>query len=165
MAQAEQELPKVRRYVLFRLGGEEFGLPIEKVDTVVAYIPPTPVPRSPDIVDGVVNLRGRIIPVVDLRRRFRVPSAEAHNPRILVAESSVGPVGLMVDSASEVVEIDESEVVPAPEAVLTPETSEAFQGVVTRGERLVILLDLDRALAGTGGMPERSDDPMAQEGD
>lgn len=136
-----------RRYVLFRLGREEFGLPIEKVDSVIAFIEPTPVPGAPDVVEGVVNLRGRVIPVVDLRRRFQVPVDEnANAPRILVAESASGPVGLVIDAANEVAEIDLEDVRPAPDAVLTPETAEAFEGVVSRRDRLVILIDLDRAL-------------------
>ncbi|HEX9093398.1 MAG TPA: chemotaxis protein CheW [Coriobacteriia bacterium] len=136
-----------QQYVLFRLGPEEYGLPIAKVSSIIRYEPATPVPRAPASIDGVINLRGRVIPIVNLSQRlFGTDFEPTSTSRIVVAEGEGGPVGLAVDGASEVATIAPDEIMPPPETVLTTETAEAFQGVARYGERLVILLDLDKAL-------------------
>lgn len=137
----------VRQYVIFRLGPEEYGLPIAKVSTIIRYEPATPVPRSPEVVDGVINMRGRVIPVVNLARKFfDTDFHPSPASRIIVAEGEAGQVGLAVDAASEVVSIALADILDAPEMALTPETAEAFEGVARCGDRLIILLDLDKAL-------------------
>jgi purine-binding chemotaxis protein CheW len=136
-----------RQYVLFRLADEQYGLPIEVVSSIIRWEAPTPVPHAPKAVDGVINLRGRVIPVVNLKRRLLDSDFEpAPTSRIVVAEGEGGAVGLAVDAASEVAWIAADEVRPAPENALTPETAEAFEGVASHAGRLVILLNLDRAL-------------------
>jgi len=136
-----------RQYVLFQLSAEEYGLPVSAVRSIVRYEAPTHVPRAPDGVQGVLNLRGQVIPVVDLGERLlgRViePTAAA---RIIVIESEFGLVGLAVDSASEVVTIPASDIRPAPEAALVEETRAAFEGVVPLGDRLVVLIDPEKVL-------------------
>ena len=135
------------QYVIFRLGEEEYGLPIEQVSSIIRYEPATPVPRAPRSVDGVINLRGRIIPVVNLKRKLLDQEFEPTGvSRIVVAEGEAGMVGLVVDAANEVATIDLGEVRPTPEMALSAETMEAFEGVANHGARLVILLNLDRAL-------------------
>jgi len=139
-----------QQYVLFRLGPEEYGLPIAKVSSIIRHEAATPVPRAPAAVDGVINLRGRVIPVVNLSQRlFGAPFEPTPASRIVVAEGEAGPVGLAVDSASEVAAIADADIMPPPETVLTSETAEAFQGVARHDDRLVILLDLDKALPRT----------------
>jgi len=139
-----------KQYVLFRLGPEEYGLPIEKVSSVIRFEAATPVPRAPRSVDGVINLRGRVIPVVNLSEKlFGTDFHPTPVSRIVVAEGEAGLVGLAVDAASEVVSIEGAEIMPPPETVLTTETAEAFEGVAKCGERLIILLDLDKALPRT----------------
>ena len=139
-----------RTFVLFRLGPEEFGLAIEKVRSIVRYEKATPVPRAPEMVQGVVNLRGQVVPLLDLSRRLRkvdfVPTAAS---RIIVAEGEAGVVGLAVDAASEVASIAVSAIKPPPESVLTEETAHVFEGVTERDGGLVILLDLDQAVPRT----------------
>jgi purine-binding chemotaxis protein CheW len=138
---------ETRQYVLFRLGPEEYGLPIAKVSSIIRYESTTPVPRSPDVVDGVINLRGRVIPVVNLARKlFDNEFHPTPSSRIVVAESESGAVGLAVDSASEVVTLVVADILPPPETALTAETAESFEGVAHHGDRLIILLDLDKAL-------------------
>jgi len=135
------------RYVIFRIGAEEYGLPVTAVNSIIRYEQATPVPRAPQGVLGVINLRGRVIPVVDLRLRFSAtPFAPTPGSRIVVAEGAAGPVGLAVDSASEVAELPAEEVRPVPEGVLSIETQRAFTGVVERDGSLVILVDLDQAV-------------------
>jgi purine-binding chemotaxis protein CheW len=131
-----------RQYVLFRLGTEEYGLPIERVQSIIRYEVPTPVPHAPEFVEGVINLRGQVIPVLDLALRLLGSPLE----RIVVAESDSGLVGLAVDSANEVATIAIDAIMEPPASALTAETAEAFEGVANHGERLVILLDPEKAL-------------------
>jgi len=134
-------------YVLFRLGDEEYGLPVTSVNSIIRYEEATPVPRSPEAVLGVINLRGRVIPVIDLMRRFRGTSfVPGPTSRIVVAEGSSGPVGVAVDAASEVTVIESELIKPVPEGTLGSDTARAFAGVVERDGSLVILLDLDEAV-------------------
>lgn len=135
-------------YVIFRLGDEEYGLPVERVSGIIRYEPATPVPRAPVAVLGVINLRGRVIPVIDLRLRFSgVPFVEGPQTRIVVSEGDAGPVGIVVDSASEVASFDVAGIRPVPDGVLAHDTMRAFTGVVERVEgHLVILLDLEQAV-------------------
>lgn len=136
-----------RQYVLFRIGAEEYGLPIEKVSSIIRYEPSTRVPRAPVSVEGVINLRGRVIPVVNLGKRlFDSEFTPSPHARIVVAEGEGGSVGLVVDAASEVATVEGDAVMPPPATALSPETSEAFEGVVHYQGRLVILLDLDAAI-------------------
>lgn len=137
----------VKSVVIFRLGSEEYGLAIERVQSIIRFEASTPVPRAPDIVMGVINLRGQVIPVVDLTLRFLQESFQpSPTSRIIVAEGEVGVLGLAVDSASEVVSIPLASIKPAPESVLTTDTATAFEGVAEYGGNLVILIDLDRAV-------------------
>lgn len=134
-------------YVIFRLGDEEYGLPVEVVNSIIRYEPATPVPRSPDAVLGVINMRGGVVPVVDLKRRFRGTRFEpGPASRIVVAEGVAGPVGLAVDAAHEVASIEDSELRPVPDGVLSSDTARAFKAVVEREGALTILLELDEAM-------------------
>lgn len=147
-------------YVVFRLGAEEYGLPVSTVNSIIRFEEATPVPRAPKSVLGVINLRGRIIPVVDLKMRFSgEPFVAEAQSRIVVAEGASGLVGVAVDAANEVVEFSEDASRPVPEGVLSADTARAFTGVVEREGSLVILLDLDEAVprgeyAGTPGFGE-----------
>ncbi len=134
-------------YVLFRLGDEEYGIGIEKVRSIIRYEEPTVVPRAPASIQGVVNLRGKVIPVLDLTKRMQLGEfAPGPAARIVVAEGSGGMVGLAVDAASEVVTIPEEDIKPAPEGAVTADTEAMFAGVAEVGEKLVILLELDAAV-------------------
>lgn len=136
-----------KQYVLFRLCDEEYGLPIASVRSIIRYEEPTPVPYAPEGVEGVFNLRGQVLPLIDLGRRLRGESiAPTPTSRIIVADSELGPVGLAVDLVHEVANIPLSEIRPAPQAALAGETADAFEGVASFGDRLVILLDPDKAL-------------------
>lgn len=136
-----------RQYVLFHVGSEEYGLPISKVSSIIRYEPATPVPRAPAAVEGVINLRGRVIPVIDLGKRlFDTALEHTATSRIVVAEGEAGAVGLAVDGASEVATVEIGQILPPPETALSSETTDAFEGVVEHEGRLVILLDLDKAV-------------------
>ncbi len=144
IATADQE---ARSFVVFRLGSEEYGLAIERVQSIIRFEPTTPVPRAPEAVMGVINLRGQVIPVVDLARRFSNGSfVPTPTSRIVVTEGEAGTVGLAVDAASEVVTIPLADIQAAPDSVLSADTVEAFEGVADRDGKLVILIDFDRAV-------------------
>lgn len=136
-----------RQYVLFRLCGEEYGLPIESVQSIIRYEDPTPVPHAPAGVEGVFNLRGQVLPLIDLGRKLRGERIQATpSSRIIVAEAGMGPVGLAVDVVHEVASLPLEEIRPAPQGAVGGEMADAFEGVANYADRLVILLDPQRAL-------------------
>lgn len=151
-------------HLLFLLGEGEFGLSVANVTGIVRYEEPTPVPRSPDSVRGVVNLRGKVIPVLDLGERLGVGRLDpGRAARIVVAESSVGPVGLAVDATREVVDIPREALSPAPEGAVAPESSAMVSGVAEVQGRLVILLELDAVMPRTGNENTDEDPPSGEE--
>jgi purine-binding chemotaxis protein CheW len=130
----------------FRIGRETFGVPISLVHEIVRVPDITSVPEAPDYVEGVINLRGKIISVVDLRKRFGETEIKAHKKnRILVVEVSGKLVGLMVDAASEVLKIPPSEV-DLPPNVFEEGELNYVTGVGKLQSRLIILIDLTKIL-------------------
>jgi len=139
-------MDKELQVVGFRIGRETFGLPIASVREIVRVPEITSVPNAPDYIEGVINLRGRIIPVVDLRKRFGEKSLEASKKnRIVVVEMENRAIGLLVNSASEVLKIPPSEI-EAPQSVFQEGELNYISGVGKLKGRLVILLDLTRVL-------------------
>lgn len=143
----ESESSGTRQYVLFSLCAEVYGLPIASVQSIIRYEQPTPVPHAPEGVEGVFNLRGQVLPLIDLGRRLRGQAIEVTPAsRVVVVEAGVGPIGLAVDLVHEVASLPVSDIRPAPEGALGGEMADAFEGVANYGDRLVILLDPDKAL-------------------
>ncbi|MBI5893002.1 MAG: chemotaxis protein CheW [Deltaproteobacteria bacterium] len=133
--------------VTFKIGKEEFSVDILKVQEIIRTMEITRVPRSPEFVEGVINLRGKVIPVIDLRKRFGLSKIEhGHDTRIIVVESTGRTVGMVVDSVSEVLRLDASTVEPPPEIVGGVD-SEYIDGVGKLEDRLIILLNLDKVLS------------------
>jgi methyl-accepting chemotaxis protein len=123
------------------------GVPIGLVREIVRMMEITAVPDAPDYVEGVINLRGRIIPVIDLRKRFREPGIAAHKRnRILVAELEGRLVGLIVDAANEVLKIAPSEIEPPPELLRENDLS-YVTGLGKRAGKLIILVDVEKILS------------------
>ena len=130
----------------FRIGRETFGLPISIVREIVRVPEITTVPNAPDHIEGVINLRGKIVPVIDLRKRFRSDSATPHNKnRVVVVEAEGRLVGLIVSSASEVLRIPPSEI-EGPQNVFQEGDPSCVTGVAKQNGRLVILLDIHKIL-------------------
>ena len=133
--------------VTFSTGDEEFGVDILRVQEIIRTMAITKVPKAPEFVEGVINLRGKVIPIIDLRRRFGLQSkAHDKHTRIIVIEINTMIVGFVVDSVSEVLRIPASTVEPPPPVVAGLE-SEYISGVGKLEDRLLILLDLDRLLS------------------
>jgi purine-binding chemotaxis protein CheW len=136
-----------RQLVVFQLGAEFYGVEIARVHEIIRLQTVTRVPRAPSFVEGVINLRGKVIPVVDLRRRFGLPTAEhTRASRIVVVELGDQVVGVVVDGVSEVLRVSGATVEP-PSPVVAGVDSEYIHGIAKLDDRLVILLDLDRVLA------------------
>ena len=130
----------------FRIGRETFGVPIALVHEIVRVPEITAVPDSPDYVEGVINLRGKIISVIDLRKRFGEKElVRSRKNRILVTEADAKLVGLIVDAASEVLKIPESEIEPPP-PVFGEGDVNYVTGLGKLQGRLIILIDLTKVL-------------------
>lgn len=132
--------------VTFRIGEEEFGVDILAVQEIIRLMQITMVPRAPEFIEGVINLRGKVIPVVNMRARF---NKEEHVPdsstRIVVMELGQKIVGFLVDGVSEVLRIPEN-TVEDPPPVVAGIGSEYIRGIGKLDNRLLILLDLDHLL-------------------
>jgi purine-binding chemotaxis protein CheW len=135
------------QFVVFELGQERYGAPIERVREIIRPPEITRVPRAPEFVEGVINLRGRIVPVVNLRRRFGFPECAAtHATRIVVVVDEAGAtVGLVVDAVAEVARIHPDAVEPAG-AIVASLDNDFLRGIVKRPDDLIVLLDVDRVL-------------------
>lgn len=137
---------KIIQLVSFKLGKEEFGVDILKVQEINRMLEITELPNAPEFVEGIVNLRGRIIPVVDLKKRLHLPSKKHDNStRIIVVELHGKTVGFIVDEVSEVLRIKSNITEPPPEMVAGIE-HDYITAVAKLNERLLILLDLNKIL-------------------
>lgn len=133
--------------VTFRIGEEEFGVDILAVQEIIRLMQITMVPRAPEFIEGVINLRGKVIPVINMRRRFNKPQVEPDSStRIVVMELEQKIVGFLVDGVSEVLRIPES-TVEDPPPVVAGIGSEYIRGIGKLDNRLLILLDLDHLLS------------------
>jgi purine-binding chemotaxis protein CheW len=133
--------------VTFRIGEEEFGVNILQVQEIIRMLDITKVPKAPDFVEGVINLRGKVIPIIDLRKRFGLPARERDKmSRIIVVEIGTTVVGFIVDAVSEVLRLPASTVEPPPPVVAGLD-AEYISGVGKLDDRLLIMLDMDRLLS------------------
>ncbi len=148
--QAEKQL------VVFNLASEAYGVDIGAVREIVRMQEVTRVPRTPEFVEGVINLRGKVIPVVDLRRRFGLPVGEKNKDnRTVVVDINGQDIGIIVDAVTEVLRIPVSCVQPLSEIVTTA-GSDCLLGIARLKQRLIILLDLPQVFSGAekGLLPE-----------
>jgi purine-binding chemotaxis protein CheW len=133
--------------VSFKIGDEEFGVDILKVQEINRMVEVTRVPNAPEYVDGVINLRGKVIPIVDLRRRFGMQRKEHDkNTRIVVVELNGKIVGFVVDAVSEVLRIPKS-VTEQPPPIVAGIDADYITAVGKLEDRLLILLDLERVFS------------------
>jgi purine-binding chemotaxis protein CheW len=133
--------------VTFSIGDEEFGVEILKVQEIIRMLEITKVPKAPPFVEGVINLRGKVIPILDLRKRFGLDSrSHDKNTRIIVIEINSMIVGFIVDSVSEVLRLPANTVEPPPPVVAGLD-SDYISGVGKLEDRLLIMLDLNRLLS------------------
>lgn len=134
------------QFVTFILMDEVYGINVMQVQEVLRVTEIAPVPGAPAYVLGIINLRGNVVTVIDTRKRFGLPSSEVDDSsRIVVIESENQVVGILVDAVAEVVELHEGDIDAAPN-VGTEDSSRYIQGVATREDGLLILVDLNKLL-------------------
>lgn len=132
--------------VVFQLAGETYGVDINHVQEIIRMQNITEIPGTLAFIEGVINLRGRVIPVIDLHKRFNLPLADiTQNTRIMVVELEQMTVGMIVDSVSEVLRLPATSIEPPPPMISSIDVA-YLQGVGKWNERLIILLDLNRVL-------------------
>jgi purine-binding chemotaxis protein CheW len=142
-----------QQLVVFDLANEHYGVNISAVESIIKMQAITAVPRAPSFVEGVTNLRGSVVPVIDLRQRFGLPAGEeTKETRIVVVEMGGTTVGMVVDGVSEVLSVTEEDIEPPSPIVMTIDSA-FITGIAKVDDRLIILLDLGRVLS-TG---ERAD--------
>jgi purine-binding chemotaxis protein CheW len=131
--------------VSFILDKEEYGVEVLKVREIIRMPSITRVPNTPHYVEGVINLRGKVIPIISLRKRFSLDLTENDSrTRIMVMDMTNELTGFIVDSVAEVIRIDATEIQPAPPVVAGSVDQEYLSGVINRDDRLLVLLDLER---------------------
>ncbi|MEI8133137.1 MAG: chemotaxis protein CheW [Leptolinea sp.] len=136
-----------KQIVIFELANESYGVDIADVESIVKMQAITTVPHAPSFVKGITNLRGKVLPVIDLRQRFSLPiQLPTKESRIVVVSLDYMIVGMVVDSVSEVLTIQDTDIEPTPRMV-TSVDSEFITGICKLDERLVILLDLGMVLS------------------
>lgn len=135
-----------KQFLTFHLAGEEYGMEIERVQEIKGYAPVTPLPNSPAHVRGVLNLRGVIVPVVDLRRRLGLAAVEyTRRNAIIVAVLGARLVGMVVDEVSDVIDLLPAEMQEPPAGAMS--ACGCVKGLARVGDRLLILLDVARVVA------------------
>lgn len=133
----------------FRVGNAMYAIDILRIKEIIRPLKLTPVPKAPAFVEGVINLRGTVIPVVDLRKRFEVDRIDQdRRTRIIISVVAGKAVGLVVDEVAEVRRYTRQEVQAAPQFIKTAE-AEFFLGICRRDDELIMILDLERILAST----------------
>jgi len=140
------------QFLTFVLGGEEYGVTILQVQGIQGWDRVTPIPNTPDFILGVINLRGAIVPIVDLRRRFGMPAAEFGPTTVVIVvrvaqeNRNERTLGLVVDAVSEVCNVNAADKKPAPDFGSHIKT-DFVKGLATVDKRMVILLDIDRLVS------------------
>lgn len=138
-----------KQYVIFRLNNEEFGVDIDSVREIVQIQEITKLPQSSQLIEGIINLRGLIIPIVDLKKRFYdVPTEIGENSRIIIIAFDNQVVGVIADEVSEVLRLNEELIAPPPSLVKQISASCGLKGIGKYEKRLIILLDLSQAFNG-----------------
>lgn len=144
---------KIRQLIIFSVSEEEFAVDITHVQEVIRLPKVTLVPNAPEFIEGVIHLRGRIIPVIDLRKRLKIAGHKEQQSiydkytRVLIVLYEGKWIGFIVDRITEILKIPESNVKPTPDLVLEHIGAEYFDGIVREDDRLIILLNLSRVLA------------------
>lgn len=148
MEEGRKTLAKLAQFVVFNLGGEEYGLEILDVREIVKTGQITMVPNMPDFIRGIINLRGKIVVVIDLEKRFLLQrEGEYTGKHIIISLAKENMFGLLVDEVTEVLRLPEEAVKSAPELITEKIDSKYLTGVGTVEDRLIILLDVAKVLS------------------
>ncbi len=156
---------ELTKLVTFRLGDDLFAADIFSVERVLRHTPPTPVPDLPPWIEGVIEYQSRVVPVIDLRRRFELAEAPIRTEtRIVVFNTAAEWVGAVVDAVVEVAAVEAGQIV-APPVFFRGLAGEYLKGIAKWEDRLVIVLDMERLLATTDRLVfERGEAEVTQHG-
>lgn len=133
--------------VVFKLGSDDYCVPVSQAREIQLYTNPTRIPNTPDFVEGVINLRGQIIPILDLKKRFGSGITDiTATTKIIIIDMDGELLGILVDSVSEVLKTPQSRFEPPPPAVRTSINNNYISGIGKIDNRLLILLDLAKVL-------------------
>lgn len=161
---AHQDSGAIIQLVSFHLVGEQFALPIHDTREITLMMDITPVPSAPDFVEGVINLRGQILPIIDLRKRFELePKPYDADTRIIICQLSGNMVGLVVDAIHEVMRVPENSITPAPQIVAGGIGNEYIKGITHQGKDMIILINLGKVFSKgeLGSLEELQDETQA----
>lgn len=135
-----------KKYVIFKLGEEEYGIDIMKVKEVTEYKETVKVPNTPDFVEGIINLRGDVTPIISLKRRFKLNhDTTLESTRVIVVNLEDRLVGFIVDDASQVLSLDDNQIDSAPE-IVSGIGKKYIEGIGKVDDRMIIMLDLLQVL-------------------
>lgn len=149
MKPAKQVHLQTREFLSFNLGAEEYGIDILKVQEIRGYEKPTRMAGVPDFIKGVVNLRGIIVPIVDLRIKFNLATVEYNEFTVVIVLNVSGRVvGIVVDGVSDVISLSPEQIKPTPEFSAHLNTSHVI-GLGTLDERMLILMDIEQLMSGS----------------
>jgi purine-binding chemotaxis protein CheW len=132
--------------VVFTIGNESYGVDVESVESIIKMQEITRLPHAPEFVEGVTNLRGSVVPIIELRKRFGLPSEEStRETRIMIVNMNNNQVGMVVDAVTQVVRISPEAIEPAPQMAITVDSA-FIKGIAKLEDMLIILLDLKEVL-------------------
>ncbi|MCD6134235.1 MAG: chemotaxis protein CheW [Candidatus Omnitrophica bacterium] len=144
----KEERGKEIQVVIFKLGEEEFGGDIFQIREIIRVPEITPVPQAPDFVEGMINLRGQVLAVIDLAKRFGMKGEreQSKDSRIIVVELDDNLLGMIVDAVPEVLRVPEDKIESTPEAITSWVHRDFIRGIANLEGRLIVILDLNRIL-------------------
>ncbi|MFN8578416.1 MAG: chemotaxis protein CheW [Candidatus Sericytochromatia bacterium] len=133
--------------VVFKLGTDEYCVPVSQAREIQIYSTPTRIPNTPSFVEGIINLRGQIIPILDLKKRFGAGATDVNSAtKIIIIDMDGELLGILVDSVSEVLKIQQSRFEPTPNAVKSSINTNYISAIGKLNDRLLILVDLAKVL-------------------
>ncbi len=138
---------QIRQFAVFSLGEEYYAVDIGVIKEIIRPMKITPIPGAPHFIEGVINIRGDVIPVMEMRKRFEVEGERKADPRMIIVRVEDQWVGLTVDSVTEVIRVPVSDIKPAPK-VMGGDGARYLEGVCQHGDSLVVLLKVDEILTG-----------------
>ncbi|MGO1368039.1 MAG: chemotaxis protein CheW [Senegalia sp. (in: firmicutes)] len=135
-----------KQFVIFKLDEEEYGIDIINVKEIGIYKEPVKVPNAPNFIEGIINYRGEVIPIVNLKKRFNLNNLLINkNTRVIIININDKQIGFVVDEASQTIRLDESDIEKAPELV-TGIDSKYITSVGKKDDRLILIIDLEKVL-------------------
>lgn len=139
-----------QQMVLFRLGAEEYGISISQVKEIIQYNGATRLPQTSDFMEGIINLRGNVIPVIELAKKFGLAASGSSDRRAVIIGAEGQEIGVIVDEVTEVIRLQDTAIEPAPTMTVS---NDYIRGIGKEGNRLLILLDVEK-LFGTQEIEE-----------